>query len=199
MGTRLAPIDGSGLVARFRPQARRLDSLARHEPGLGHLIATALRHPRSPLSVLLPGIDVLESPGYSPALKLLWGLWRTTAPLVPDQAVRGWSFSTYEPPLGAAQGAELPSIVFRNEEHEWPDQHPVNYRTEVAVRPKSPDDAPTAEPVSAALATAFRTFEPGYLEHLLKRTAASWPELADRLTAIESAIARELSRRQPTS
>ncbi|HET9898780.1 MAG TPA: hypothetical protein VFQ44_27985 [Streptosporangiaceae bacterium] len=186
---RLEPIDSSGLVDALQPQARILDSLARHEQGLMSLVATALRHPGSPLSIVLPGAELAGPPESSAAVPLLWGLWRTTAPLLVPGGLtspRGWSFSSYEPPLGNSRTGGLPAIVFRSQEQERRDLPPLSYRAEVTVRPRDPvRDDDHAGLVAQALTAAYRAVPAGKIWRHLKRTAVRWPELSDRLKAIE--------------
>jgi len=53
-------------------------------------------------------------PGDGPQARLLWGLWRIARPLL-GTVRRGWSFSTFEVPLGAGDPSALADIVFRSD------------------------------------------------------------------------------------
>ena len=56
----------------------------RHERDLDRLIGAALRDFSMPLSVQLPR-EELDEPGKGSQIPLLWGLWCTTALLLPDE------------------------------------------------------------------------------------------------------------------
>jgi hypothetical protein len=82
--------------------------------GLSQVIAAAIANPGSPLAIGLPAAELSRLPGDGPQARLLWGLWRIARPLL-GTVRRGWSFSTFEVPVGAGDPSALPDIVFRSD------------------------------------------------------------------------------------
>jgi hypothetical protein len=183
----LPPLRGEHLAAE-PATIRALDQAACQERGLDALIAGALEYPEMPLSVLLPGREMLALPKDSAQLLLLWGLWRATAPLVTvtgarqaARAGRGWSFSTYEPPLGATGTGVLPDVVFRCQEQQG--QPPMNARPEKVILPRLAG-GPTAggfPGFGERLARAYRELGGAELDRLLHQVAADSPDVDERL------------------
>jgi hypothetical protein len=142
VGSKLPPVSAKELRGLAGAQAEAMDSKAAREPGLAPLLAVALAQPDVPLAILLappymcgPLKDALQP-------TLLWGLWRIGKRLLGDDG-RGWSFSTFEAPLGDSDPSKLPGIVFRVDE--TMKHAPARPRTERRVRPRDPS-------ASAALA-----------------------------------------------
>ena len=109
----LPMIDAAELAELARDATEVLDDEASLEPGLSAVVAAALADPDTPLA-----ISVREPQVYLPLARgsqalLLWGLWRIVWPIL-GVVRRGWSFSTFEPPLGYVDPRTLPDIVFRS-------------------------------------------------------------------------------------
>jgi hypothetical protein len=192
----LSPL-ARGHLAPERATIEALDEAACQEWGLDILIAGALAEPRLPISVMLPATAMLMDPADSPQLLLLWGLWRTTAPLVTvprprdePPAERGWSFSTYEPPLGSTGTGTLPDIVFRSLEQQG--QPPLNARDEMAVLPRQDAGVPsTGFPrFGNQLVRAYRELGGLELDRLLQQVAAEHPDVDDRLGQTSKRLSR---------
>ena len=136
-GAGLPPI-GTGELARLAvARAAELDKDAAREEGLGQVVAAALSDLRIPLAIQLRDPDILQAPQAAPQGLLLWGLWRTVRPLIRNRTgARGWSFSTFELPMGNQDTSTLPDIVFRQAQAS--SGPPVNSRQEIRVRPGDP-------------------------------------------------------------
>jgi hypothetical protein len=80
--------------------------------GLSQVIAAAIADPNAPLAIGLSDAATSRPPGDGAQARLLWGLWRITRPLL-GTVRRGWSFSTFEVPVGVGDPATLPDVVFR--------------------------------------------------------------------------------------
>ncbi len=114
-GTELPTVGAAQLDALASGAVEWLDREARDtagEDGLSQVIAAAIASPGAPLAIGLPAAAVSRPPGDGPQARLLWGLWRIARPLL-GTVRRGWSFSTFEVPLGAGDPSALPDIVFR--------------------------------------------------------------------------------------
>jgi hypothetical protein len=190
---RLPRLPAADLAAQAADTAVELDESACREPGLARLIAAALRRGATPLGVLLPGREMVASPKDSAQLLLLWGLWRTVSSLVAPSGEqsppgRGWSFSTYEPPLGDTDPAELPAIVFRSQEQQ---RQPVNMREEVVVQPRrpEPDAGDMHSELAEELVLAYRDRGGEGLERLIRQIAAHTAEVGERLDLLSQALA----------
>jgi len=172
-----------------------LDESACEEQGLNCLIAAALRHLDTPLSIVLPGAEMLRAPAHCRQLPLLWGLWRTTASLVAEaSAVRprwaSWSFSTYEPPLGDTETSGLADIVFRSDKQE---RQPQSVRRETTVRPRDRPTSTEQDPYDAlagVLIDAYRALGGLELDRLLDLIARDYRHLNDRLRAADEQLAK---------
>ena len=82
------------------------------EEGMQAIVAAALSEVSVPLAVFLPDPLIARPLGQCVQCPLLWGLLRVTGPIL-SQVGRGWSFSTFELPLGDMDPTSLPGIVFR--------------------------------------------------------------------------------------
>ena len=129
-------MSGAALLALTKDLAPELDKQARSQPGLQALVAAALADPNLPLAVSLQEADIQRPLRDGVQSPLLWGLIAVTGPILGNVG-RGWSFSTYELPLGETDPATLPAIVFRQaqEGHQAP---PARHRKEIKVRPYDP-------------------------------------------------------------
>ncbi len=115
--------------------AETMDREAAIDSGLAELLTVTLAEPELPLAIQLRSPYLCEPPGSGPQPRLLWGMWRIGRPLLGDDG-RGWSFSTFEAPLGDSDPARLPDIVFRLDQ---PFHHaPARARTERRVSPYNP-------------------------------------------------------------
>jgi hypothetical protein len=138
VGSLLPTVDPAELASLVRDKAEELDTLAANEPGLDRLIAAALTDRDTALSVQLPQHIIARPPQRGSQGPLLWGLRRTVWPLIGDEVGRrGWSFSTYEPPLGDVDTGALADIVFRIHQVVPPG---LSNRREILVRPQTPSD-----------------------------------------------------------
>jgi hypothetical protein len=133
----LPTVSGARLTEVTRAMAPVLDEEAAEQEGLRAVVAAALADPFTPLAISVPDVLIRQSPRQSVQYKLLWGLRRITGPLL-GEAGRGWSFSTYELPLGGTDPGSLPSIVFR-EAQDGAQTQPARWRKEAKVRPFAPD------------------------------------------------------------
>ena len=124
----------SGLVG---DRAARLDQEAARQDGLQQVVASALSDQHTPLAIHIRGTYILKPPGEGLQYPLLWGLRRIIWPLA-GTAGRGWSFSTFEPPLGGdVDPATLPDILFRQTQ-DGPSSAPARPRKEIKSRPFDP-------------------------------------------------------------
>ncbi len=113
----LATVPASALTRLAREQAPGLDQAAAAQQNcLLQVIAAALADSRTPIAVHLPDADILKPPGKGLPCLLLWGLWRTVRPVL-GSGGRGWSFSTFELPLGDVDPGTMPEILFRQAQH----------------------------------------------------------------------------------
>jgi hypothetical protein len=102
----------TALVSDAAPWLDREAAGAASTDGLSQVIAAAVADPNAPLAIALSDAAAQRPPSDGAQARLLWGLWRITRPLL-GTARRGWSFSTFEVPLGAGDPATLPDVVFR--------------------------------------------------------------------------------------
>jgi hypothetical protein len=173
-----------------------LDELGGQERGAERLVAAALRNRNTPLSVVLPGRELIRGLWDCPQLLMLWVLWRTTAALTAEPEAspateRDWSFSTYEPPLGITDTSGLANIVFRSQEQEQDRPPPQAARREITVRPRS-DAASTdrLDEIATVLIGAYRDLGGEELRNRVGKIADRCPDVDARLDA----SLRELSR-----
>jgi hypothetical protein len=129
----IRPDEVAGLVTKL---AADLDWRAAQHEGLLELTAVALSDRDRPLAVYLPEDQFAGQLKKSPQGALLWGLYRAVSQL-PGTGRRGWSFSTFELPLGAQDAATLPDIVFRQDVRAGPP--PGIVRSEVKAWPFDSD------------------------------------------------------------
>ena len=148
----LPQISVGELADLVNERAAELDEQAAREKGLPKVVAAALSDPDTPLAIQLRDPYIFCTPREGSQSLLLWGLWRTVWPLLgPSAAQRGWSFSTFELPMGDVDASTLPDIVFRIAQAA-PTVPPTNARREIRVRPGDLS-APTAgNPYAAELA-----------------------------------------------
>ncbi len=111
-GTPLPTVSGDALKAMTREKTPELDRDALKQEGLQEVVAAALADPATPLAISIRDVVIQRPLRESVQYPLLWGLRRIACRLL-GQAGRGWSFSTFEPPLGELDPAGLPGIVFR--------------------------------------------------------------------------------------
>jgi hypothetical protein len=168
----------TGLVAADR--GAWLDQSAAEEKGLQQVVAAALSDPDTPLAIQLRDPYIFHSPRVGPQGLLLWGLWRTVWPLLGHStARRGWSFSTFELPMGNQDASTLPDIVFRLAQAA--SGPPVNARQEIRVRPGDPSAAAAVSPYVAELAewlvSEYRETNGDQLAQLIIECSAGQPEV----------------------
>jgi hypothetical protein len=132
-GARLPTVSGDALHALADDLAPGLDQDAGQQPGLQAMVAAALADPPTPLAVTLRDNHIQRPLRDGVQAPLLWGLFQIAGPLL-GRVGRGWSFSTYELPLGETDPASLPAIVFRQAQ-EGPPSAPSRHRKELRVRP----------------------------------------------------------------
>jgi hypothetical protein len=124
------------LTTLVNKAAAEHDQEAAQQAGLPELVAAALSDRDRPLAIYLPEELIVRRLTESPQGRLLWGLHRIMC-AVPGTDRRGWSFSSFELPLGAQDVATLPDIVFRQAvEASAP---PGIVRDELKVWPLDPD------------------------------------------------------------
>jgi hypothetical protein len=195
-GMKLSPIMATDLSELAANASYALENGARHERDLDRLIGAALRDFSMPLSVQLPR-EELDEPGKGSQIPLLWGLWCTTALLLPDDdEARSWSFSTYEEPLSDKPTGGLAHLVFRVKQ---PSQPPPVVRTETTVLLGGPEPAEmdSYDSLGAGLAEAYRTLGGPELTSRLAPLADE-PDFIDRLNGACQAVL-EFMPRQPVS
>ncbi len=139
--TALPRVDAAALDNLAYGEVGELDKLALSEKaGLYKVIAAALTDADTALSVQLPDRYIFGALQECMQGSLLWGLLRTLSPLLSGHpGSRGWSFSTFELPLGDMDTRGLPDIVFRAH---GSSQRPSNMRPEIVVRPFDASDLP---------------------------------------------------------
>jgi len=133
----LSVVAADALSALVRGRTAGLDEEAARQEGLPQLVAAALADPHTPLAVQIPDTHILKAPGEGSQGPMLWGLRRIVWPLLGTTG-RGWSFSTFEPPLGDVDPTTLPDILFRQAQGA-PPAAPARPRKEIKVRPFDPE------------------------------------------------------------
>jgi hypothetical protein len=139
-GAELPTVGASELVALASGAVEWLDREAQDtaaDDGLTEVIAAAIADPGAPLAIGLSQSALSRPPGDGPQARLLWGLWRIARPLL-GTVRRGWSFSTFEVPLGAGDPAALADIVFRSEAAAIPSGLAPGARKEARAVPGDP-------------------------------------------------------------
>lgn len=132
-GAELPTVSRDALNTVTRMMTPVLDQDAAQQAGLQALVAAALADPPTPLAISVRDNLIQKPLREGVQCPLLWGLRRIAGPLL-GPAGRGWSFSTFEPPLGEMDPASLPGIVFRQAQEGVP-APPARWRKEVKVHP----------------------------------------------------------------
>jgi hypothetical protein len=190
----LPAIDPSRLAHAADSHFDKLDDRARNEHGLARLVAAALQDWSNPLAVQLPAHDVANN-NRAAQLLLLWGLWRITAPILEDcpgarPAPRGWTFSSYEPALGATETSQLPEIVFRAQLQSG---RPQVKRTETVVQPRAGEEGPPLPDefirLGGALVAEYEKYGGQELDAMLRRKCKNLTKVEDRLVVLNGWLA----------
>jgi hypothetical protein len=111
-GAEMPTVSGSAVAALADEMAAELDEAASWADGLQAIVAAGLSNPSTPLAVSLRDSVIAKPLAQCVQCTLLWGLLRVAGPIL-GAVGRGWSFSTFELPLGDTDTAALPSIIFR--------------------------------------------------------------------------------------
>lgn len=141
--TVLPPIRAAELSALASERTADLDQEAARQEVLWQVVAAALSYPSIPLAIHIRDTDILKPPQEGLQCPLLWGLRRIVWPLLGTLG-RGWSFSTFELPLGEGDPAYLPEILFRQAQET--SLAPAMTRNEVKSRPFDPRSPDTEHP-----------------------------------------------------
>jgi hypothetical protein len=192
-GTGLSVIPADELDVLVRDRTAGLDQEAARQEGLWQVVVTALSHPHTPLAIHIRDRYILKPPEQGVQCLLLWGLRRTLWPLLATTG-RGWSFSTFEPPLEDVDPTTLPDILFRRAQ-DAPPAAPARPRDEIKVRPFDPKrrDAGTPEAELAGwLVAEYQERGGDELRQLITRWCGSDQSLKARLYKVYD----ELSARQ---
>jgi hypothetical protein len=181
----------TGLVAE---KAAALDEAAARERGLDSVLAAALGDRDTALSVQLPERDITRSPRGNSQAVLLWGLRRTVWPVLGRDGRRGWSFSTFEPPLSDMDPSTLPDIVFRLAQAA---RHaaPQATRKEIRVRPQDPVRPPVitlAQHLASLLVIAYAEHGGDELGLLITRAVTGKLSADRRIEAVYNALDAEM-------
>ncbi len=147
-------------------------------------MAAALSDPNTPLAINIRDPLIFRPPADGTQALLLWGLWRIVRPVL-GAVRRGWSFSTFELPLGDVDPRTLPDIVFRLAQ---PAQTaaPAAPRREIKVRPGDPTSVPGGTSHAALaewLAAEYQETGGDGLRQLIAQCGVEQP-LQTRLAAI---------------
>jgi hypothetical protein len=127
-------VSGAALTALACQMTSELDQAAVTQAGLQAVVAAALAEPAVPLAIGIDDVLIQAPLRECVQCPLLWGLRRITGPLLGPAIRRGWSFSTFELPLGQTDPTSLPGIVFR-EARDGVKAPPSRWRREARVRP----------------------------------------------------------------
>ena len=184
IGADLPVISADELRAIVCDIAGKIDQEAAREKGLAQVVAAALSDPNTPLAVNIRDPLIFRPPADGTQALLLWGLWRIVRPVL-GAVRRGWSFSTFELPLGDVDPRTLPDIVFRLAQ---PAQTaaPAAPRREIKVRPGDPTSVPGGTSHAALaewLAAEYQETGGDGLRQLIARCGVEQP-LQTRLAAI---------------
>jgi CHAT domain len=193
VGTALPPVDPAELTDLARDQADELDRLAERETGLNRIIAAALADRDTPLSVELPQRVIAKSPQAGSQGPLLWGLRRTVWPLLGiGTGRRGWSFSTYEPPMGEMDPRGLADIVFRT--HHAAQRPPQVVRREIRVRPRDPVEPPASmyQDFARVLVAAYQYLGGTTLSRYLDAIGGDYQSVDKRIAAMHVTLVAAL-------
>jgi hypothetical protein len=196
-GARLPAVSGDALHALVRDMAPGLDQDAGQQQGLQAMTAAGLADPSIPLAVTLRDNHIQRPVREGVQAPLLWGLIRIAGPLL-GRVGRGWSFSTYELPLGETDPASLPAIVFRQAQ-EGPPSAPSRHRKELKVRPYDATallpGTPYADRVEVAgwLVDEYREHGGAGLRKFIEGCAGTESSFQMRMERVEE----ELAKRHP--
>jgi hypothetical protein len=190
----LPTIAVADLAATASLIADMLDQQAAEQAeSLRPIIVEALRQPGIPLGISLGNPHILCSPMAGQQCALLWGLWRIGGYLL-GPASRAWSFSTFEPPLGDADPATLPDVVFRQVKST--SLAPARTRIEAKLRLSEPiqlDEQDFFVDLVTGLLAEYRAGGAERLRRLITASSGSeYPQSAllvgTRLSAIHAAL-----------
>jgi hypothetical protein len=187
----LPTVGGDALDAVTRAMTPVLDQEAAKQAGLLALVAAGLTDPHLPLAISVPD-QLIQAALPGVQCPLLWGLRRITGPLL-GPAGRGWSFSTFEPPLGDTDPASLPSIVFRRAPLA-PPAPPARWRKEFKVSPLAANaleaGSPYADYIELAgwLVAEYQARGGDRLEELIVTSCGSEKSLPRRLEQIHRTL-----------
>jgi hypothetical protein len=188
-GSRLPRLDPVLLTSLPGDLAGDLDAAAAGHRGLDQVIATALDDLNAPLAVQLPVRLISAAPSGGSQAALLWGLLRTVDPLLgADRGQRGWSFSTFEPPLGNRTTSALADIVFRIDQAA---EQGMSTRYELAVRPMRPDGSTAPEAVQEfgrLLVVAYQRLGGDALGEHIEAVGGDYASLRDRCEGIAKTL-----------
>jgi hypothetical protein len=189
VGGSLPPVNPEVLTGLIRSQTCTLDRLALGEPGLHRVIAAALADCDSALSVQLPQRVIEKPPQEGAQGPLLWGLRRAVWPLLGhDSGRRGWSFSTYEPPLGDVDTGALADIVFRTQQAV---QSALNTRKEIVVRPRDLAGRPATllyQDVAKLLVTAYEHLGGEKIGQHLDAVRGGYGSVSKRIEGVQATL-----------
>ncbi len=174
------------LSALVSERTEGLDEEAARQEGLRRVAAAALSDPFTPLAIHVRDAQILKPPGEGVQCRMLWGLRRILWPLL-GPAGRGWSFSTFEPPLGAdVDTGTLPDILFRQTQAA-PLTAPARPRKEIKTRPFDPsaldDESPPAQ-LAGWLVAEYQERGGDDLSQLIAKWCGAEPSLASRLNKV---------------
>lgn len=193
-GGELPMASGTALAALTREMALELDHASAAQAGLQAVVAAALSEPTVPLAISIDDALIQISLRDGVQCPLLWGLRRITGPLL-GSVGRGWSFSTFELPLGQMDPTSLPGIVFR-ETREVGQAPPSRWRRETRVRPFAEgalgDEAPYAAMIEVAswLVAEYQVRGAEGLERFIADCAGSSGSFANRMAHVSEALQR---------
>ncbi|MGH3404173.1 MAG: hypothetical protein ACRDRJ_16960, partial [Streptosporangiaceae bacterium] len=188
-GTVLPPVPATVLTELAEDKTAVLDEAALRCKGLEQVLAAALSDQDTALSVQLPERDITRPPRGNSQAALLWGLRRTVSPVLGRGGRRGWSFSTFEPPLSDMDPGALPDIVFRMAQAAQ--GAPQAMRKELRVRPQDPLRAHAEtlpQHLAKLLVAAYAELGGDELGQRIARAAAGKAALELRITAVYDAL-----------
>jgi hypothetical protein len=196
-GAEMPTVSGSAVAALADEMAAELDEAASWADGLQAIVAAGLSNPSTPLAVSLRDSVIAKPLAQCVQCTLLWGLLRVAGPIL-GAVGRGWSFSTFELPLGDTDTAALPSIIFRQAQ-DTRGAPGVNWRKELKVRPLAADAlsgaVPYADQVELAgwLVAEYRDRGGNGLAVFLADACGSERSLQGRLEQLQAKLAGEHS------
>ena len=189
---KLPTVSSDELTAMIREKTPELDQCAAQQDGLQAVVAAALADSATPLAISIQDVVIQRPLREGVQYPLLWGLLRIVGPLF-GPAGRGWSFSTFEPPLGEMDPASLPGVVFRQAQ-DGVQPPPVRWRKEVKIRPFAPDALNPGLPYSGQvelagwLVTRYRERGGKALQQFITECCGSERSLQVRLERIHDQL-----------